>query len=184
LLAEQRDRLKRMVAARLDRRLAARVDPSDIVQEAMLDAAKGFDQYLSDPPLPLYPWLRQFARQRLIQAQRHHITRRRRSVTREVSLDLPLADASIHALADRLMTSRSSPSRRIVRGELLQRMHAALDALSPGDREILVMRHLEQMSSAEIASALGISEPAVWQRHLRALKRLRKQLDDGQEHEE
>jgi RNA polymerase sigma-70 factor (ECF subfamily) len=179
LLARHRGRLRQMVAVYLDRRLSARVDPSDIVQEALADAARGLSDYLREPPLPFYPWLRQFAWQRLCQFHRHHIRARRRSVEREVPWDIALPDQSADALADRLMASGTSPSRRLIRDELRRRVQAAMGRLAERDREFLVMRYLEEMSSAEIAAILGISEGAVRVRHLRALTRLRVLLDDG-----
>jgi RNA polymerase sigma-70 factor (ECF subfamily) len=179
LLARHRGRLRQMVAVYLDRRLAARVDPSDVVQDALADAARGFASYLRERPLPFYPWLRQLAWQRLGQVHRHHIRARRRSVEREVPWDIVLPDQSAEALADRLMASGTSPSRRMIRDELRRRVQAALDRLAPRDREILVMRHLEEMSAAEIAAILGISEGAVRVRLPRALTRLRGLLDDG-----
>jgi len=179
LLARHRGRLRQMVAVYLDRRLAARVDPSDVVQEALADAARGLATYLRERPLPFYPWLRQFAWQRLLQFHRHHLRARRRSVEREVPGDIVLPDQSADALADRLMASGTSPSRRLIRDELRQRVQAAMDRLAERDREILVMRHLEEMSAAEIAAILGISEGAVRVRLLRALTRLRSLLDDG-----
>ena len=105
LLARHRSRLRQMVAVYLDRRLAARVDPSDIVQEALADATRGLTAYLRERPLPFYPWLRQLAWQRLLQGHRHHIRARRRSVEREVPWDIALPDQSAEALADRLMAS-------------------------------------------------------------------------------
>jgi RNA polymerase sigma-70 factor (ECF subfamily) len=181
LLAKHRGRLRQMVAVYLDQRLAARVDPSDVVQEALADAALGLAAYLRERPLPFYPWLRQFARQRLLQLHRHHIQTRRRSVEREVAWDFCLPDRSSQALAERLTASGTSPSRRLIRDELRQRVRAAMDRLAERDREILVMRHLEEMSAAEIAAILGINEGAARVRLLRALTRLRGLLDDGEE---
>ena len=177
LLARHRGRLRQMVAVYLDPRLAARVDPSDVVQEALIDAARGLAAYLRERPLPFYPWLRQFARQRLLQLHRHHL-RARRNVGREVPGDLALPDRSADALAERLLASGTSPSRRLIREELRRRVQAAMDRLSERDRAILVMRHLEELSAAEVAAALGISEGAVRVRLLRALSRLRNLLDD------
>jgi RNA polymerase sigma-70 factor (ECF subfamily) len=179
LLAQHRSRLRQMVGVYLDRRLAARIDPSDVVQEALAEAAQGLAGYLRERPLPFYPWLRQFAWQRLLQLQRHHIHTQRRSVDREVSWDIALPDQSADALADRLLTSGTSPSRRLMREEVRMRVQAAMNQLEKRDREILVMRHLEEMSAAEIAAILGISEGAVRVRLLRALTRLRNLLDDG-----
>jgi RNA polymerase sigma-70 factor (ECF subfamily) len=179
LLARHRNRLRQMVAVYLDRRIAARVDPSDVVQDALADAARGLTGYLRERPLPFYPWLRQFARQRLLQLHRHHIQARRRSVEREVHWVTALSDHSAAALANRLFANGTSPSRRLIRDEVRRRVQSALDGLAPRDREILVMRHLEEMSAAEIAAILGISAGAVRVRLLRALTTLRNLLDDA-----
>ena len=178
LLARHRDRLRRMVAVRIDRRLASRVDPSDVVQEALADAAGKLGDYLRDRPLPFYPWLRQVAWLRLIQLYRHHVVAQRRSVDREVPAEPPIADASAHVLAAAcLAAGGSTPSRALIREELLDRVHAALARLDPRDREVLVMRHLEGMSSAEVGAVLLINEGAVRARLVRALKRLQGLLE-------
>ena len=181
LLARHRTRLRQMVAVYLDHRLAARVDASDVVQEALADAAQGLSGYLRERPLPFYPWLRQFAWQRLHQLHRHHIGAGRRSVEREVPWDLALPDQSADALADRLMANGTSPSRRMIRDELRRRVQAALDRLPPRDREILVMRHLEEMSAAEIAAGLGITERAAKARHTRALEPISQLIHQGRQ---
>ena len=176
LLVRHRARLRRMVAVRLDRRLSARVDPSDVVQEALATAARHLDEYLRDRPLPFYPWLRQFAWERLCKLHRHHIHAQRRSINREEP-DMPLPDESVRHLAHRLLAGGTSPSRRLIRKEQRERVRAALTELAPTDREILVMRHLEQMETPEIAAALGITEGAVRNRQFRALIRLRALLE-------
>lgn len=176
LLERYRGYLRRMVAARLDRRLASRIDPSDIVQDTLADAARRMDEYLRDQPLPFFGWLRQLAGERVIDAHRRHVFSQRRSVNRE-SRALELCDESAVALSRKLMASDTSPSNRMLRQERLDEVMAALAALSPRDREVLVMRHLEQLSTAEIAEALGITEGAVESRLLRALIRLRGRLE-------
>jgi RNA polymerase sigma-70 factor (ECF subfamily) len=178
LLERHRARLRRMVAVRLDSRLAARVDPSDLVQETLADAAARLGDYLRGRPLPFYPWLRQIAWDRLVEAHRRHLHAGRRSVTREQPWSVPLPDESVGRLVDRLAASGTSPSRRLIRAELRERLRAALDRLPPRDREVLVMRHLEQMEIAEIAAVLGLAAGAVMTRHTRALARLRGLLDD------
>src|SRR5436190_17440266 len=110
LLARHRSRLRQMVAVRMDARLAARVDPSDVVQEALGDAARHLDDYLKVRPLPFYLWLRRLTWERLVEAQRRHILARRRSVNREERQDLSLAETSAAALAARLLASGTSPS--------------------------------------------------------------------------
>ena len=173
LLARHRERLRQMVAVRLDRRLAARFDPSDVVQEALADAALKLSEYLRRRPLPFYPWLRRLAWERLLELNRRHIYADKRSVTREEPVDVPLPDESAFALVDRLAAGGSSPSSRLKREELRGQVRVALTALSAADRELLVLRHLEHLSMREIAAVLGVSEGAVKVRHLRALARFR-----------
>jgi RNA polymerase sigma-70 factor (ECF subfamily) len=177
LMERHRARLRQMVSLRLDPRLAARVDPSDVVQEALAAAYPRLDDYLRDPPLPFYPWLRQFAWDCLLQLHRRHVKAGRRSVTREEIATPGLSNESVSRLSQRLMSRGSSPSNHMIRQELRDRLQAALAKLSPGDREILVMRNLEQMPAAEIAAVLGVKEGTVRVRHLRALERLRALLD-------
>ena len=168
LLVRHRGRLRRMVAVRLDRRLAARVDPSDIVQEALMVAAQKLSGYLRERPLPFYPWLRRLAWEHLVKMHRRHITTRKRSTTRE---ELPaLPDESVLELAQRLVASGTSPSNHMVREEIRGRMQTALASLADSDREVLVMRYLEQLSMSDIADILEISEGAVKMRHTRALR--------------
>ena len=176
LLARHRARLRRMVAVRMDPRLAARVDPSDVVQEALADAARKLDRYLRDRPLPFYPWLRAIAWDRVLNAHRRHLHARRRSVVREEPPALP--DASAAALADRLFARGSSPSRRARLADDRDRVRAALAALPDRDREVLVLRYLEGLSVAETAAVLGITEVNTRVRHLRAIERLRGLIGD------
>jgi RNA polymerase sigma-70 factor (ECF subfamily) len=178
LLDRHRVRLRQMVAMRVDRRLSARVDPSDVVQEALADASQHLDDYLRHRPLAFYPWLRQFAWERLIALHRQHVLARKRSVTREERGDVLLSDQSAGTLAERLLAPGTSPSHRVLREELLDRVRDALARLTPRDREVLVMRHLEQLSTGTVAALLGISEGAVMTRQTRALMRLRALMDD------
>jgi RNA polymerase sigma-70 factor (ECF subfamily) len=179
LLTIHRDRLRRMVAVRMDRRLAARLDPSDVVQEALADADQELDEFLRDQPMAFYPWLRHFAWERLVDLHRRHIQAQRRSTAREEEQIAALPDESAAALADRLVANDTSPSRRLIRAELRERVQAALARLGPRDREVLVLRHLEGLSTAEVAGVLGLSAGAVMTRHTRALVRLRALLQDG-----
>jgi len=181
LLARHRGRLTQMIAVRLDPRLAARVDPSDVVQEALADAATELDLYALERPLPFYPWLRRFAWERLVDLHRYHLRSQRRSAAREEQAILPLSDQSSMALAERLVAGGTSPSSRLGRAELYDQLRSALRQLRDRDREILVMRYLEQLSSAEIAAILGIQEGAVKMRLLRAMERLRKVFDAKEE---
>jgi RNA polymerase sigma-70 factor (ECF subfamily) len=178
LLVRYQQRLRQMVAVRLDRRLAARIDPSDVVQETLAEALQQLSDYLQQPPLPFYPWLRQLAWKRLAALYRRHIRAGKRSVCREEQRSPPLPDESALDLAGRLLAPGSSASARLRREELYGRVQAALAQLPERDREVLVLRHLEQLSTAEIAAVLGITEGAVYTRHLRALERLRGLLGD------
>jgi RNA polymerase sigma-70 factor (ECF subfamily) len=173
LLGRHRDRLRRMVRVYLDRRLAARVDPSDVIQEALTEAARKLTDYLREPPLPFYPWLRRIAWERLVKIHRRHLSAAVRDATREVPGCLGLPDESAWDLAGRLVATGTSPINRLVRDEMCGRVREALDRLSERDREVLVMRYLEQLSTKEIAEALGATEGAIKVRHLRALERLR-----------
>jgi RNA polymerase sigma-70 factor (ECF subfamily) len=178
LLVRHQQRLRQMIAVRMDRRLAARIDPSDVVQETLADAVQQLSDYLRHPSLPFFPWLRQLAWERLIELHRRHVQAQRRSVRREERWAPPLPDESALELAGRLVARGSSPSARLGRDELRRSVQAALARLAEHDREVLVLRHLEQLSTSEIAAVLGITEGAVYTRHLRALERLRTLLKD------
>jgi RNA polymerase sigma-70 factor (ECF subfamily) len=183
LLARHRDRLRKMVAWRLDRRLAARVDPSDVVQEVLLEASRKMDRYLQERPLPFFPWLRALAGEHLAALHRRHVRARGRSVLREEPGVLHLPDESAAELASRLVTSTTSPTQRALRQELRERVQQALGRLSERDREVLVLRNLEQLSVADTAGVLRISAAAVKVRHMRALERLHALLAEGDEEE-
>jgi RNA polymerase sigma-70 factor (ECF subfamily) len=172
LLVRYRDRLRRMVTVRLDRRLAARVDPSDVVQEALLEAAQKLSGYLREQPLPFYPWLRRLAWEHLIKMHQRHIAARKRSTSREAQPIPALSDESVLELAQRLVAPGTSPSNHLLREELRERMRAALAQLAEGDREVLVLRYLEQLSMSDIAGVLDVNEGAVKMRHTRALRRI------------
>jgi RNA polymerase sigma-70 factor (ECF subfamily) len=178
LLQRHRGRLRRMVALRMDPRLAARVDPSDVVQETLAEADRRLDGYLRERPLPFYPWLRQLAQDRLIEQHRRHVRAGRRSVTREEAEAPGLSAASALELAERLLSPAESPSAALQRQELADRARAALDVLPEPDREVLVLRYLEQLPAREVGSVLGVSEAAAKKRALRALQRLRDLVKD------
>jgi RNA polymerase sigma-70 factor (ECF subfamily) len=177
-LDRHRARLRRMVTARLDPRLLARVDPSDVVQVVLLKAAQRLPEYARDRPLPFYPWLRQLAWDRLVELHHHHIRAHKRSVTREQP-DPLLSDPSALLLAEQLVDSGTGPNAQLLRKELRERVRAALAGLPAQDREILLMRHVEQLKVSEIATSLRLSEGAVKMRRLRAIQKLRELLDKG-----
>jgi RNA polymerase sigma-70 factor (ECF subfamily) len=179
LLERHRQRLRRMIAVRLDRRVAGRADASDVLQEALTAAAEQMPDYLRRRPLPFYPWLRQIAWQHVAQLHRRHLHAAKRSVLREASVNLGLADGSALALAIRVISgSRSSPSARLRRVELQAQVRAALLQLGERDREVLILRYLEELAPQEIAAVLGISPGAVSMRHARALLQLRNALGE------
>src|SRR5947209_13035588 len=170
LVGRHHDRLRRMVALRLDPRLRGRVDPSDVLQEVYADAARQLPGYLAAPPLPFFLWLRQLAGTRLAKAHRHHLGTQGRDVRREVGL---VPEASSAALADGLLGREGRPSEAAMRDELRARLLAALDGMNPLDREMLALRHFEQLGNAEAARVLGLSVAAASKRYVRALERLR-----------
>lgn len=178
LLARHRDRLRRMVAVRMDPRMTRRIDPSDVVQEALAEASRKLPDFLRERPLPFYPWLRQIAWERLVHLHYRHVEAARRTVTRERQGELNLPDGSVLELAGRLKDSGTSPSGRLVRKEVCSRVRVALEKLAPHDRDVLVLRYVEQLSSAEAAAVLGISETAAKTRHFRAVRRLHELLGD------
>jgi RNA polymerase sigma-70 factor (ECF subfamily) len=178
LLNRHRVRLRRMVAVRLDRRVLARLDPSDIVQEALVEADQKLAAYLRERPVPFYPWLRRLAWEHLVRLQDRHLRTKRRSVAREEAAFPRLPDESALKLANRLVNSSLAPDERLVEAEMKSRVIAALAELSDRDREILVLRYLEQLSNREIAEILDVTEAVVRQRHGRALERLARKMKD------
>jgi RNA polymerase sigma-70 factor (ECF subfamily) len=164
-------RLRRMVDLRLDPRLRGRVDPSDVLQEVYLDAARRLPDYCREPPLPFFLWLRQLAGTHLAKARRHHLDARRRDARREEPGPAP-AVSSV-ALADRLLAADPRPSEAAARNELRDRLLAVLDRMDPLDREVLALRHFEQLTNGEAARTLGLSDGAASKRYVRAVERLR-----------
>jgi RNA polymerase sigma-70 factor (ECF subfamily) len=180
LLGRHRDRLHRMVALRMDRRLQGRIDPSDVIQEAYLEASVRLDEYLRDPPMPFFLWLRFLAGQKLVTLHRHHLGVQMRAVGQEVALCRgPLPEASSAALAAHLLGHDTRASEAAIRAELKIRVQDGLNSMDPLDREVLALRHFEQLSRAEIAQVLGISENAAGKRYIRALERLKQILGNS-----
>jgi RNA polymerase sigma-70 factor (ECF subfamily) len=177
LLERHRDRLRRMIALRLDRRLLPRLDPSDVVQEALAEAAQKLSDFVRERPVAFYPWLRRLAWEHLVRLHEKHVRARRRSVTREAFSMPALPDESSVLLANSLAESGLGPDRHLLQAEVKLRVMAALAQLPERDREILVLRYLEHLSNAEIAVVLEISEGSVRTRHTRALDRLVRLID-------
>jgi RNA polymerase sigma-70 factor, ECF subfamily len=171
-----RDRLWRMLFVRLDRRIAGRVSPDDVLQEAFLDVARRVGEYLADPAVPVYIWLRFLVVQRMQMIQRMHLGAEMRAVGHEVSLDPGPAFASAESMAGRFVGHMTSPSQAAIRNEVRDRLRAALAEMDPLDREVLALRHFEELGNTEAAQVLGISKDAASKRHIRALKRLKEIL--------
>ncbi|MEZ5941826.1 MAG: sigma-70 family RNA polymerase sigma factor [Planctomycetaceae bacterium] len=180
LLEHHRDALRKMVGLRLDRQIAQRVDASDVVQDVMLEAAQRLKQYLQDPQIPFHIWLRQIAKDRMIDLHRRHHAQRR-AVDREQPLALTgLPDRSSIDLAGQLADDQLTPAAASIRNELEQRFLSAIDQLEEQDREVIIMRHVEHLSNSDVAAALNLSTAAAGMRHFRAIQRLRSILADPQ----
>jgi RNA polymerase sigma-70 factor (ECF subfamily) len=155
--------------------VAARVDPSDVVQETLAEAARRLSDYLRTLPLPFYPWLRRLAWEHLLRLHQRHLARKRSVLREEPQNDSP-SDESVQELAGRLAAPSGTPSNRLIREELHARLRRALTELAVADREVLLLRYVEQLPVVEIAAVLGITEAAVKMRHRRALDRLSRLL--------
>jgi RNA polymerase sigma-70 factor (ECF subfamily) len=178
LMERHRDALRRLVQMRLDRKIQTRVDVSDVIQDVLIEANRRLKEYLENPAMGFHLWLRQIARDRIIDAHRRHRVSARRSVDRERSLEAPASDdRSALELFSHLADGAKTPLDEATERELARRVEAAIAELPEHDGEILVMRHFEQLSNQEIAQALNLTEPAASMRYLRALKRLREKLN-------
>jgi RNA polymerase sigma-70 factor, ECF subfamily len=177
LFGAQRDRLRRMVQLRLDRRLQGRIDPSDVIQEAFVDAARRLPEYAADPAMPPFLWLRFITAQRLVTLHRIHLGVKARDAGREVSLHCgPLPSADSRSLAAQLLGRLTTPSRAAIRAEVQIKIQNALNAMDPIDREILALRHFEELNNSETAAVLGLHKAAASNRYVRALRRLKEIL--------
>jgi RNA polymerase sigma-70 factor (ECF subfamily) len=168
LLARHRPGLRRFIGLRMDLKLRGRVDPSDVVQETQLEMFRRLPDFLARHPMPFHVWLRKTAYQRILMARRQHVDATGRAVGREV----PIPDRSSLLLAQRFLPRGSTPSQRLDRHERARRVHELLAQLPEADREILVMRNLEERSYREIACMLEVDPAAARKRHGRALIRL------------
>ena len=179
LFEAHRDRLKRMVHLRLNRRLQGRVDDSDVLQEASLDVSRRLPEYLANPTLPFFLWLRHLAGLKLAEVHRRHLGTQLRDADREVTLHrggLPEADSV--SLANQLLGKLTTPSQAAIKAETRLFVQEALNSMDPVDREVLALKHFEQLSTSEIAQVLGLSKAGAGSRYLRAIKRLREILEE------
>jgi RNA polymerase sigma-70 factor (ECF subfamily) len=174
LFERYRERLKLMVHLRMDRRLQARVDSSDVLQEAFLEGAERYERYKAKPTMPPFLWLRFLVGQRMILMHRRHLGVKARAAGREVSLfHGALPEANSESLAAQLLGKLSSPSQVAMRSELQVRLQQALNSMDEMDREVLVLRHFEQLSNVEVAEVLGLAQRTASKRYVTALRRLK-----------
>jgi RNA polymerase sigma-70 factor (ECF subfamily) len=177
LLATHREPLRRMIGMRMDPALAARIDASDVVQDVLLEAHRRLGEYLRNPVMPFHLWLRHIAKDHVIDAHRRHRQAQRRSLDREQPLvPAGLADHSSFELAGQILDQELTPASAAIRHELQRRLDAAIADLDVDDREVILLRHGEQLSNQEVAAALGLTEAAASMRYLRAVRRLRTAL--------
>jgi RNA polymerase sigma-70 factor (ECF subfamily) len=177
LLTPHEPKLRRVIAFRLDQRLQGRVDAADVLQETYLEAWEHLADYRRQPPVPFFLWLRGVAGNKLRELHRHHLGARMRDAGREVSLyHGTLPETTSAALAAQLLGRLTRPSEAAVRAEMKLRLREAINGMDPLDREVLALRHFEQLSPAEAAQVLGIKEKAAGMRYVRALRRLKEIL--------
>jgi RNA polymerase sigma-70 factor (ECF subfamily) len=177
LFGQHRERLKRMVRLRLSRRLQGRLDESDVLQDAYLEICRRLHEFVQNPAVPLYLWLRQMTGLKLAELHRRHLGTRMRDADREVSIyrgALPEADSA--SLAAHLLGQLTSPSQAAIKAEMRIKLQEVLNTMAPLDREVIALRHFEQLSGDETAEVLGLSKSAASSRYVRAITRLRKIL--------
>lgn len=175
--SQHRDRLWRMVHFRLDRRLLGRVDADDILQETYLNAVQRLRHYFDAQPTSLFVWLRSIALQTMIDVHRRHLGAQKRNAEREISLHAKqYPQATSASIAAQLLGQLTSPSKAAMRAEIAGQLEHAFDEMDEIDKEVLALRHFEEMSNGEVAEVLGITQKAASIRYIRALKRLKKIL--------
>jgi len=175
LFDRHRRRLLRAIALRLDRRVAARVDASDVLQETYIEAFRRLPTYLDREEMPFYLWLHWIAREKVLGMHRRHLGAGKRTMLHEVPL-MP-ADNSA-ALVSGLIGRLPTPSQELAKAELAEQLRVALGELDSDERDLILWKHFEQLSAREIARLLDITEAAANKRYLRAVERLRKILQN------
>lgn len=173
LFSLHRQRLWRIVNFRLDSRLLGRVDADDILQEAYLAAAQRIKHYLDDSTQTFFVWLRLIANQTLIDVHRRHLGAQMRDASRDMSIHAHYAQATSMSIASQLLGNFSSPSQAAMRDEVSLQLERAIESMEPIDREVLALRHFEELTNSEVAEVLGIQQKAASIRYVRALKRLK-----------
>ena len=178
LFSLHRSRLKRLLEFRMDRRLRGREDASDILQEVYIDAHQRMRHYLKRPKLSFYVWLRQLTTQRLIDVHRRHLKAERRDVKQEVVINRTALTATSASMAVQLASYLASPSQIAMHAELVTQIEKALGEMDEIDREVIALRHFEELRNSEVAEVLGIKDAAASNRYMRALTRLREVLQE------
>jgi len=174
LFSRERDRLWRLIHFRLAEPLRGRMGPDDVLQEAFLAATQRLKHYADGPASSPFIWLRMIVNQTLIDLHRHHLGAQRRDAGCEVAIDgLPYGQATSASVALRLVGQFTSPSRAAAQADLLGLVQNAIEQMDPIDREVLVLRHFEDLTNSEVAEALGIEQDAASVRYIRALRRLK-----------
>jgi RNA polymerase sigma-70 factor (ECF subfamily) len=177
LFARHRERLRRMIRLRLDRRLQGRIDSSDVLQDAYLEVARRAGEYFVQPTMPAFLWLRYLTGQTLQALHRHHLKVQMRDAGQEVSLRRRASlQANSACLAEMLLGRLTSPTRAARRAEMQEKLQEILNAMEPLDREVLALRHFEELSNGEVSQVLGLSKTAASNRYIRALERLKERL--------
>lgn len=171
MFGQYHQELARMISFRMDRRLYGRLDASDVLQEVYLDAVQRLDGFIQDPQVPFRVWLRQVAGQTLINVHRRHLHAQKRNAALEANRRFP--QASSVSLAAHLIGHLTSPSQAAMKSELAEQLERALEEMDEMDREVLVLRHFEELSNQETAAILGLQKAAASNRYMRALKRLK-----------
>ena len=178
LMDRHRNSLRRMIQLRLDQRLLQRMDVSDVIQDVLIEANRRLKDYLTNPVIPFHLWIRQIAKDRIIDAHRRHRVSAKRSIDREQPQPgKGPFDQSTIELANQFRDQALTPAAAATQRELAQQIESAVQMLRDNDREIILMRHYEQLDNQEIAQSLGLTEPAASMRYLRALKRLREIIE-------
>jgi RNA polymerase sigma-70 factor, ECF subfamily len=181
LFTRHRERLRRMIRLRLDRRLQARIDSSDVLQDAYFEVARRTREYLAAPSMPPFLWLRFLTSQTLLALHRHHLRVHMRDAGQEVSLRRQSHQVNSASLAEMLLGRLTSPTRAARRAEMQLKLQQMLNSMEPLDREILALRHFEELSNGEVAHVLGVSKTAASNRYIRALERLKELLRSSPE---
>lgn len=177
VFSQYEEKLQRMVRFRLDRRLYGRVDTADVMQDVWMEASRRIEDYTSNPAVPFFIWVRQIAWQIIIDLHRRHLGAQKRNVSQEVSLAKFGVGTSI-SIAAQLVGDLTSPSQAAIREEKLVTLRDALESMDKIDREVLALRHFEELSNNEVAEVLGLQKTAASNRYVRALKRLKSILED------